>query len=202
MADTKWKLNGTYFETCNCEVACPCIFLSNPTDNDCTLLVAWHIDNGSFDNVKLDGLNIALAVHSPGHMAQVKWDAAVYVDDKANEAQKDALLNIFSGQAGGHPALLSSHVGNILGVKSASIEYKAQGKNRSLKIDNIAEAEIEAISGQGGAEVSISNHPLCIAPGYPAVAAKSKRLTLNDYGLSWNVSGKNGFYSPFSYSEA
>jgi hypothetical protein len=135
-------------------------------------------------------------------MAQVKWDAAVYVDDKANEAQKDALLNIFSGQAGGHPALLSSHVGNILGVKSASIEYKAQGKNRSLKIDNIAEAEIEAISGQGGAEVSISNHLLCIAPGYPAVAAKSKRLTLNDYGLSWNVSGKNGFYSPFSYSEA
>jgi hypothetical protein len=199
MAQTTWKLTGTYFETCNCDVACPCVFLSAPTEGECTVLIGWHIDNGHFDGENLDGFNVAFAVRSPGHMAKVKWDAAVYLDDKANEAQRDALLNIFSGQAGGHPAVLASHVGNILGVKSASIEYQVHGKRRSLNIDNFAAAEIEAIDGQGGAEVTVTNHPLCIAPSYPAVASKSKLLTFNDHGLSWNISEKNGFYSPFSY---
>ena len=66
----------------------------------------------------------------------------------------------------------------------------------------MAEAEIEAIEGQGGAEVTISNHPLCVAPGYPAVAAKSKRLSYKDHGLEWELSEKNGFFSPFSYEAA
>jgi hypothetical protein len=72
-----WQLKGTYIESCNCEIACPCVFLSAPTQGECTALVAWHIDQGNDDQVKLDGLNVALAVHSPGHMAQTKWNAAV-----------------------------------------------------------------------------------------------------------------------------
>lgn len=140
-----------------------------------------------------------LAAHSPGHMLQVKWKAAVYLDERASEAQKDALIQIFSGQAGGHTAMLASFVGQILGVKSVAIDYRAVGKQRSLRIPNVAEAEIEAIAGQGGAEVTISNHPLCIAPGYPGVAAKSRRLSYHDHGFQWDVSERNGFYSPFAY---
>ena len=41
-----WELKGTYFETCNCDVACPCVFLSRPTKGECRVLVAWHIDQG------------------------------------------------------------------------------------------------------------------------------------------------------------
>jgi hypothetical protein len=196
---SKWDLAGTYFETCNCEVACPCVFTSPPTTGECTVLVGWHIDKGSFGDVKLDGLNVVLAAHSPGHMLQVKWNAAVYLDERASEAQKDALIQIFSGQAGGHTATLASFVGQILGVKSVAIDYRAVGKQRSLRIPNVAEAEIEALVGQGGAEVTISNHPVCVAPGYPAVAAKSKRLSYHDHGFQWDVSEKNGFYSPFAY---
>ena len=199
MADNNWSLTGTYFETCNCDAACPCVFLSAPTGDDCTLLIGWHIDNGHFDDVNLNDFNVALAVHSPGHMLQVKWNVAVYLDDKANEAQKDALLKIFSGQAGGHPSLLAAHIGNVLGVKSVEIDYQAQGKRRSMSVGNVAEAEIEAIDGQGGAEVTVTNHPLCIAPGHSAVVAKSNRLLFNDHEFNWDISGKNGFYSPFSY---
>ncbi len=196
---SKWNLAGTYFETCNCEVACPCVFTSPPTAGECTVLIGWHIDNGKFENVTLDGLNVVLAVHSPGHMLQVKWKAAVYLDERASEAQKDALIQIFSGQAGGHPAILASFVGQVLGVNSVAIDYRAEGKKRSLRIPNVAEAEIEAIAGQGGAEITISNHPLCIAPGQPAVVAKSKQLSYHDHGFQWAVSEKNGFYSPFAY---
>lgn len=195
----KWSLTGTYFEACNCEVACPCIFLNDPTTGECTVLVAWHIDKGSYGDMTLDGLNVALAVHSPGNMAKSKWKAAVYLDDQASEGQKDALTQIFSGRAGGHPAVLVSFVGELLGAKSVAIDYRADGKRRSLKIPHIADAEIEAIGGAAGADVTISGHPLCVAPGYPVTVARSKKLDYRDFGLSWEITDKNGFFSPFSY---
>lgn len=196
---TNWKLDGTYFETCNCDVACPCVFLSPPTEDDCTVLVGWHIDQGHFEDVSLDGLNVALAVYSPGHMLEVQWKAALYLDAKASPVQNEALTKIFAGQAGGHPARLGSHIGDVLGVRSVSIDYQAKGKKRSIKIGELAEAEIEGLAGQGEAEITINNHPLCIAPGYPAVAAKSAKLRYQDHGLAWEISNKNGFFSPFTY---
>ena len=120
----KWSLTGTYFEACNCDVACPCVFLSPPTTGECTALVGWHIDKGSHGNVALDRLNVALAVHSPGHMATTKWKAALYFDSKASEAQKNALMQIFTGQAGGHPAALVSFVGEVLGARASGLTTK------------------------------------------------------------------------------
>lgn len=196
----KWSLAGTYFEACNCDVGCPCVFLSPPTNADsCTVLVGWHVEKGSYGSEALNGLNVALAVHSPGHMPVTKWKAALYFDDKATEKQKNGLMQIFSGQAGGHPAVLVSFVGQVLGAKSAAIEYHADGKRRSLKVGGVAEMEIEAIDGGGGAEVTISGNPLGIAPGFPMRVAKSKKLSYRDYGLDWQISEKNGFFSPFAY---
>ena len=66
-------------------------------------------------------------------------------------------------------------------------------------LSDAEKAEIEALEGQGGAEITVENHPLCIAPGYPAVTAKSKKLSYQDHGLNWDISEKNGFFSPFAY---
>jgi hypothetical protein len=195
----KWKLTGTYCESCNCDAACPCVFLSDPTESDCTVLIGWHIDKGNYGNVDLGNLNVAFAVHSPGNMAKVKWRAALYFDRTASEKQKDALTQIFTGQAGGHPGRLVSHVGDVLGIKQVPIEFKADGKRRSLKISDVAEMEIAAIEGQGGADVTIEGHPLCISPGYKAVVSRSSKLKYQDHGLQMEVSGKTGFFSPFSY---
>jgi hypothetical protein len=195
----KWKLSGTYFEACNCDVGCPCTFLSAPTSGECSALAGWHIDNGNFDDIDLSGLNVALAVHAPGHMLEVKWQAAVYLDEKASDEQKDALTKIYTGQVGGHPAVLVSFVGEVLGIKSAPIEFEANGKQRKLKIAEIGEVEIEGIQDQGGADVSINNPPLGLAPGYELFVAKSTTFNYTDHGLQWEFTGKNGFYSPFMY---
>ena len=196
----KWNISGTYFEACNCDVACPCTFLSAPTNGQCNVLVGWHIENGNLANVNLDGLNVALAVHSPGHMLAVKWKAAVYLDETASEEQKNALTQIFTGQVGGHLAMLVSFVGEVLGIRSVPIEFEANGRQRKLKIADLADVEIEGIQDQTGADVSINNAPMGISPGFPMVVAKSKNLNYNDYGLQWEISDKNGFYSPFSYN--
>ena len=194
-----WSIAGTYFESCNCEVACPCVFLSPPTTGDCTVLIAWHIDSGSLGNTDLGGLNVALAVHSPGPMTQVQWRAALYLDERARQAQGQALTQIFGGQAGGHFALISRHIGEMLGVKSAAMDYRAEGKRRSIRIADVAEADIEAIDGIGGSQVTISNNPLGVVPGEPVTVAKSTRLSYHDHGMDWELTEKNGFYSPFTY---
>lgn len=197
---TNWKLNGNYFETCNCEAACPCVFLSPPTEGDCTVLLAWHIDRGYYGDTSLDGLNVALAVYSPGNMIESKWKAAAYFDDKADEVQNKALHAIFGGKAGGHPEVLASFIGEMVGAKNVSMHFETDGKTSRLSIIGVAEAEIERIEGQGGQPVTIENHPLCIAPGEPAQVAHSKRFSLKDFGWDWMLSGRTGFSSPFEYS--
>ena len=195
-----WNVKGSYFEACNCEAACPCVFLSPPTEDDCTVLVGWHIEKGQFDDKHLDGLNVAMAVHSPGHMAEEKWRAALYLDDRASEDQAQALAGIFSGQAGGHPARLATHIGEVLGAGPASIEFEDEGKRTSMKIAGVADVAIAAAIGQGDSEITVDKHPLAISPGFPAVVARSEYLSYDDHGMKWEVAEKNGFYAPFEYT--
>ena len=196
---SKWNLTGTYFESCNCEVACPCVFTSAPTQGECTVLLAWHIEKGKHGDVALDGLNIALAAYSPGHMLKVKWNVALYIDEQGTQKQRDALTQIFGGQAGGEPAVLGPLVGKVLGVKPVPIEYMAKGKERSMRIPKIAEMQIAALEGAGGKLVTLENEPMAAVPNQTLVVAKSKKLTFHDHGMDWNLSEKNGFYSPFAF---
>ena len=195
----KWNLTGTYFEACNCDVACPCVFLSKPTMGACKVIIAWHIDKGSFGGTALGGLNVGLYALSPGNMIEGNWKVALYLDEKSTEGQKNALTQIFTGQAGGHPAVLVSFVKEVLGIKSVPIEYKAEGKRRSLRIPNLAEVEIEALPGQENADVTLNHQPLGVVPGQTLVVAKSKRVSYRDHGQNLEVSEKSGFYAPFIY---
>jgi hypothetical protein len=135
-------------------------------------------------------------------MMQIKWQVALYLDGQADQVQQDALAQIFSGRAGGHPAGLATFIGEVLGIKAAPIEYLAEGKRRSLTIRGIADAEIEGLPGQDGKDITITNHPFAAVPGYPVVVAKSKQMRFDDYGLKWEESNKNGFFSPFVYESA
>jgi hypothetical protein len=92
MADkVQWQLSGDYFENCNCSVVCPCLvskaapLTSRPTEGVCDVPLVFHIDHGSYDGIALDGLNVALAIHTPGPMAEGNWSVAAYIDERAND---------------------------------------------------------------------------------------------------------------------
>ncbi len=191
-----WSLAGDYFEACNCETACPCVFLGDPSHGDCTVMVAWHIDEGKAGNVPLGGLNFALAVHTPGNMMKTKWEVAVYVDERASAAQKDALVGIVSGQAGGLFAGLGPLIGKVVGVKSVRMDFSVDGKKRSLKIPGIAEMQAEALSGPAG-ETTLTNMSFSVTPS--VTVGRSTKLSLQDHGWNWDLSGRNSFMSPFAY---
>jgi len=193
------NVSGSYFESCNCYAPCSCVCLSEPSHGECAALVAWHVDEGGLDDVRLDGLNAALFAHAPGHMMQTKWRVALYLDRRATPEQQTALGQVFSGRAGGPLAALGPLIGEVMGVRVADIDYRAEGKRRSLKIAGLADIEIEALPGQDGGDVTLSNHPFTPAPGFAAVVGKSKRFRYKDHGFEREVADRNGFYSPFAY---
>ena len=196
---TNWNLQGSYFETCNCETACPCVWLQPPSEGDCKLLVAWHIDSGYLNDEKLDDLNVALACYSPGHMKEGNWQAALYVDERATDAQFDAITQIYAGKLGGHPAILMSFVTEVWGIKRVKIDFKTQGNQRRLIFPDIAQATIESIQGIKGGDATIDNPPLCVVSSHPTVVAKSSQYQYQDYDKAWKFTERNGYYSPFTY---
>jgi hypothetical protein len=197
-----WRLQGRYFETCNCAVACPCVWLQPPSEGECKLLVAWHIEDGHMENTNLDGLNVALACYAPENMINGGWSVALYIDERADDAQNEALMRIFTGQVGGHLSVLLGFVGEVWGIRRVAINYQEEGNIRHLSIPDIAEAEIQSIQGlcgQRGSEASIDNPPLCMVTSHPATVAKSKRYRYQDNGQDWVFSERNGYHSAFVY---
>jgi hypothetical protein len=103
----KWQLTGDYFENCNCDVVCPCLaspaapLTSRPSRGACDVALAFHIDQGSYGDVALDGLSVVLAAHAPGPMADGNWAVAAYIDERADDRQTAALGAIFTGADGG-----------------------------------------------------------------------------------------------------
>ncbi len=194
-----WRLSGLYFENCNCRILCPCLFLGDPSEGQCTTAAAWHIEAGQYGDTTLDDLNVVMAIYCPGNMIHEKWVVAVYLDERADAGQRDALTRIYTGQAGGHPAILAEFVGELKGIRSVPIHFRAQGRRRTLHVPDIIESDIEAVAGQDGAEATFSNTPLCITPGQTSVVAESKRLRFTDHGMQWDSASRYGSYSPFDY---
>lgn len=196
----QWKLEGTYAEACTCEAACPCIMLSTPTEGHCTALVGWHIDKGSFGNVSLDGLNVAVGVRTPGNMKAKDWTASLYVDDRADARQRDALMTIFGGKAGGHPARIAEHIAKIAGVESVPIQFESDGKRGQIRIGRVGEAQWEPIEGQNGDTVTIQGTPLTISPGNAVVVGRASTARFHDHGIDFDVSGRQAMVAPFQYA--
>jgi hypothetical protein len=98
MAQVKWSIKAREFVNCNCAYGCPCQFNALPTHGHCDAVTAMQIDEGVHGNTRLDGLRFVGIFHWPGAIHEGKGEAAVVIDERANAAQRDALLRILTGQ--------------------------------------------------------------------------------------------------------
>src|SRR5512146_3093217 len=127
MPDPNWSLRGEYMESCNCDYLCPCIY-TNPqgpaTYDHCTAVMAFRIDEGRSGATRLDGLKFALVIRSGKVMADGNWVFGVVVDEKADEAQRQALSAIAGGTAGGPPQMIRDNlVSDFRGIEYRPIEF-------------------------------------------------------------------------------
>ena len=195
----QWTLAGEYFESCNCEILCPCLLLgARPTEGHCDVVLAFHIEKGQYGNVDLSGLNAVQALTTPGVMSAGGGTLAVYVDDRATEEQRAALEAIFTGAAGGPPSLFGPMVAKLLPTKSAPIRFAAEGKKRTVSIANVGEVTVEAITGAGRQVVWMENigHPYSTK----LAVAKGGSSHYKDHQLSFDNSGRNGHFSRIDWS--
>jgi hypothetical protein len=200
-----WQITGDYFENCNCDVVCPCLFSPNapltskPTAGACEVAFGFHIDRGSYDAATLDGLNVALIARTPGPMAQGNWSVALYLDERADEQQRQALQSIFTGAVGGPLATLTPLISTILGAKTVPITFHKEGKRRSIDIPSVMQMAVRALpSINPDEEIWAKNaHPFASSV---SLAVGEEKSTWADYGMRWDNSGKNGHYAPISWS--
>ena len=206
-ATPSWSIVGEYFENCNCAVVCPCLLsteapmASTPTEGACEVAFAFHLDRGAFGDVALDGLNLALIARSPGPMIEGNWTAALYVDERADERQREALQAIFTGQAGGTMGGLAPLISDVLGIKAVPIDFRVEGKRRSVEIPGIMSLAVRPVAsfmGEDQEVVAVNVHPF--APQGVGIAVGEPGSTWSDYGLRWDNSGKNGHYAAISWS--
>src|ERR1041385_3037408 len=97
----KWFLEADFLQACNCDFGCPCEFSAPPTMGYCEGMGAWKIRQGKFGDVPLDGLALGFAVRWPKAIHEGNGTVCMFFDERANPAQREALLQISSGQAGG-----------------------------------------------------------------------------------------------------
>ncbi len=207
-AATKWQITGDYFENCSCSVVCPCFFSPNapltsrPTAGACEVAFGFQIDRGNYEGVSLDGLAVGMIARSPGPMAEGNWSAAVYLDERADQRQQQALQTIFTGAAGGPMAILAPLISQVLGVKTVPITYHKDGRNRALEIPGVAKLAVHAApSVVPDQEIWASNaHPFNL--GGVSLAVGDAGSTWEDYGMRWDNSGKNGHYASINWSGA
>ena len=204
----RWTLAGDYFENCNCDVVCPCLFSSNmpltskPTAGACEVPFAFHVNRGSYGTTSLDNLNVVLVARTPGAMSEGNWSVALYLDERADEHQREALQAIFTGAAGGPLGDLAPLISTVLGVKSVPITFTKAGQRRSASIPNVMHVAVHAAPCVvPDAEIWATNaHPFAV--NGVAMAVGDPDSTWEDYGLRWDNSGKNGHYAAINWSNA
>jgi hypothetical protein len=191
-----WHFSGDFFESCNCEVNCPCGFGTPAHYDSCDVNHVFHISSGRYGDVTLDALNFALAFRTPKRMSDGNWLVAIYIDQRATRPQRQALERIASGEAGGGFTRRKSLTGTLLGVKYVPINYESVGRRRKVTIPNALTMEVEAVPGaRPDEDVQLVNLPRAgETGGYPTTVAKAVAHSFSDYGLSWDNTGKNGYY--------
>ena len=69
MADVPaWNAKGEWFDVCRCNVPCPCSWAQPPDDDYCDGVLVWHIREGRYGDVALDGLNVVAFASFKGNL--------------------------------------------------------------------------------------------------------------------------------------
>jgi len=206
----RWHLKGDWFDVCRCRVPCGCTFAQAPDEGECDGILAWHITEGNYGDVSLDGLNVVMVGSFEGNIWAGEAEnsiAGFFVDERADEPQREAIQTIFGGQAGGWPATFASLAEtDVRGLEFAPINFElADDLSRwSVEVPGKARGSAEALTGPtspGGAAVQVHNAPGAeVGPGQVATYGTATEDEVDAFGLKWSWPGRSSKHFPFEWS--
>jgi len=197
-----WNVSGSYFETCSCNVVCPCTasLSFGATLDRCKVTLCFNIHEGNVEGTDVGGLTVAAIVDTPKVMTDGNWRMGVFIDGAASDEQAAKLGSVFSGALGGPMAALGPLVSENLGVQRAPIEVHEDGLRHSIRIGDAVDFEVEDIvpfgveTGQPAKLTGIF-HPA----GSELTIAHATRSRISGFGIEYE--GKSAFStSEFAWS--
>ena len=197
-----WELKGTVIVACNCDYGCPCNFNALPTKGKCEGTWTWHVERGTFGDISLDDLNFTVCVNWPGAIHEGNGEALILVDERADEAQRNAIETLVGGDAGGPWGVLAWTWPTIHGPKPVAYDLHLDGVKTRVKAGDSYEVVSETIKNPlSGAEV----HPGATLPEgivfKEADFGSSTAFRVSD-GIAYEHPGKYTAVGPFEYSGA
>lgn len=191
-----WKLAGSYFETCSCDLVCPCTasLALGATHDRCMVTLVFHIAEGDVEGTDVSGLTVAAVADTPKVMSDGGWRLGVFIDAAASDEQAERLGGVFSGALGGPMEALGPLVGEHLGVERAPIEVREDGLRHAIRVGDVVDFEIEDVVPFGvetGEPVRLSGifHPA----GSELTVARATRSKIDAFGIRYEAT--SGFSS-------
>jgi hypothetical protein len=197
-----WNIDGSYFETCSCDVICPCTasLSLGATRDRCNVTLIFNVKSGEVEGVDVSGVTVAAVADTPKVMSDGNWRLGVVIDAAASDEQAEKLGGVFSGALGGPMGALGPLVGENLGVERLPIEVDEEGLKHSVRIGDEIDFEIEDVVPFGvetgePAKVTGIFHPA----GSELTVSRATRSKINAFGIQYE--GKAGFStSQFSWA--
>jgi hypothetical protein len=198
-----WRIRGSYFESCNCDPICPCRRIDGvpggrSTHGECLGVLCWAIEQGHADGVTLDGLDVAFATRYHDDEPGSPWSFVMYVDIRADAAQRDALERIYTGELGGDALAhfpWAWKESRRLAVRPVEIEVSHEPRRQWLRIHDFVSVRIR--DRWTGPETVT-----CVIPGHHRSGEElvAGELRVDDGPLRFEYRGNCGYATTFDYA--
>ena len=198
----KYRVQGSLLEACSCSAPCPCWIGEDPHGGVCDSFLAYRIDKGTIQGVDVSGIVFAMVAQIPGNVLKGNWKVVVYMSSKAKSAQKQAILDAWTGKLGGPLADLAKLVGEVKGVYDVPIQFKLNKGKGTIKIGDKVEAAMAPYVDAKGKPTTINNTIFTTIPGSPAYVSKATyhKVHIPEHGMEWSFVNRNAIEGAFRFA--
>jgi hypothetical protein len=197
-----WHVQGSYFESCNCDPICPCRRIDGEsggrsTHGICTGVLTWLVEDGVVEGVDVAGQPVALALRYSDDEEGSPWTWILYLDGGATDDQRTALEAVFTGGLGGDAEThfpWAWKASELVAVRPVEIELDHTPRRQLLRIrDHVTVRIRDRYAGQ--------ETVTCVIPGHDREGEElvADELLVADGVLEFSYSGVCGYGSTFDY---
>jgi hypothetical protein len=201
--ELSWAIGGSYLEACNCEAICPCRRIGGRTGGRstygiCLGALSWAIERGHLGDLDLSGLGAVLVSSYSDDEPGSPWTFFLYVDERGDERQREAVARILSGEEGGTPRKQFPWVfkeSHMLGWRAAPIEIEHTPRRGWFRAGKQVTVRVRG-------PVADQEPVTCVIPGHhrQGLELDADLLRVDEGPLSFELTGSCAYQSTFEYS--
>jgi hypothetical protein len=202
MAGSNGTVTGEYVEARTAEVfAGGCIMNSEAETMGRQAILAWKIDRGTYQGVPLDGLAVVAAVDGDRNLGMremgadepTRVQAALVVDARANDAQRQALVTLAR-------ELSKGLVKEIVSVTPSSIAFRDEDDRVVVAADHVELTVSKKLVHDPSCGAMQWFKPLTTVEQASLGVAEAHSFSGNTLGAKWSHPNKrSAFFARFTY---